>query len=137
MGSFNTLWFLFLSAPRSERKDLSPVRQAFAGGLGLPSSLTGVAISMIGCFGLLLQFGVFSSMTCQVGVLSTFRNAGLLSPIVYEYTLAPLINASANAVPASTPRGWSPAMDRYGQLVLLAGHWAHFCIVTNAGIDQQ
>lgn len=44
---------------------------------------------MIGLLGLTLQFGVFSPLTHRLGILPTFRTAGLAFPIVY--LLAPLL----------------------------------------------
>ncbi|KAL8726530.1 MAG: hypothetical protein Q9166_006662 [cf. Caloplaca sp. 2 TL-2023] len=91
VGSFLTLWFLFLSAPRDKVEEhADPSSQPLlAGGLGLPSSSTGIGISIIGTFGLMLQFGVFPSVTHRLGVLQAFRTAGLIFPIVY--ILAPLL----------------------------------------------
>lgn len=86
VGSFNTLWFLFLSAPRAQRPQSS---SGLAGGLGLPPASIGIGISMIGLLGLTLQFGVFSPLTHRLGILPTFRTAGLAFPIVY--LLAPLL----------------------------------------------
>lgn len=85
-GSFNTLWFLFLSAPRPDHPHNS---SGLAGGLGLSSASIGIGISMIGILGLTLQFGVFSSLTHKLGILPTFRAAGLVFPLVY--VLAPLL----------------------------------------------
>ncbi|KAL8735050.1 MAG: hypothetical protein Q9181_002972 [Wetmoreana brouardii] len=89
VGSFLTLWFLFHSAPRVKPKHTASSRLDLAGGLGLPSSQTGMGISIIGVLELILQFGVFSSVTHRFGVLATFRDAGLVFPVVY--TLAPLL----------------------------------------------
>lgn len=102
VGSFNTLWFLFLSAPRNAG---SHRPSGFAGGLGLPSSSTGIGISIIGVLGLTLQFSVFGSITHRVGVLSTFRTAALLFPVVYMLTplLTILPTRSAAPLPAD---GW-------------------------------
>ena len=86
VGSFNTLWFLFLSAPRPERQQSS---WSLAGGLGLTPSSTGIGISIIGIIGLTLQFGVFSSITYRYGVLPTFCVAALVFPVVYLF--APLL----------------------------------------------
>ena len=98
VGSFNTLWFLFLSAPRPERQQSS---WSLAGGLGLPSSSTGIGISIIGIIGLTLQFGVFSPITYRLGVLRTFRVAGLVFPVVY--LLAPLLTILPMRSPLPLP----------------------------------
>lgn len=106
VGSFNTLWFLFLSAPRNEHPQSSP---GLAGGLGLPSASTGIGISIIGILGLTLQFGIFSSLTHRLGILPTFRAAGLVFPVVY--VLAPLLallpmNRSPPGFPAGGGGAW-------------------------------
>lgn len=100
VGSFNTLWFLFLSAPRNEHPHSSP---GLAGGLGLPSTSTGIGISIIGILGLTLQFGVFSSLTHRLGILPTFRAAGLVFPVVYM--LAPLLTLLPMRSPPGFPAG--------------------------------
>ena len=98
VGSFNTLWFLFLSAPRNEE---SHSLSGFAGGLGLPASSTGIGISIIGILGLTLQFGVFGSITHRLGVLPTLRTAALLFPVVYM--LAPLLTVLPIRSPPPLP----------------------------------
>ena len=100
VGSFNTLWFLFLSAPRTERPQSS---LGLAGGLGLPSASTGIGLSIIGILGLTLQFGVFSTLTHRLGILPTFRTAGLLFPVVY--LLAPLLTILPMRSPPPSPAG--------------------------------
>ncbi|KAI4131410.1 MAG: hypothetical protein LQ338_001237 [Usnochroma carphineum] len=101
VGSFLTLWFLFLSAPRVQVDSA-----VFAGGLGLSSSSTGLGISIIGYFGLTLQFGVFSSITHRLGVLPTLRAAGLIFPVVYIIAPSLVLLPMRSAPPHPADGAW-------------------------------
>ncbi|KAB8346287.1 hypothetical protein FH972_023331 [Carpinus fangiana] len=96
VGAFNTLWFIFLSTPRFDPAHPEPPEHTeqrlpfkFTGGLGLPPPTIGMAIAIIGVFGLCMQFGVYSRVTHKLGVLPTFRLSNMFFPIAY--TLAPLL----------------------------------------------
>ena len=99
-----TVYSLRMSArsiPSGSSSSRQQSSRSLAGGLGLPSSSTGIGIIIIGIIALMLQFGVFSSVTYRLGVLRTFRVAGLVFPVVYLF--APLLTILPMRSPPPLP----------------------------------
>lgn len=100
LGAFNNLWFIFLSTPREAAGVKEHARRLpfhFSGGLGLDPPTIGFAIGILGAIGLVMQFGIYSSVTHRFGVLQTYRMALRLFPAVYA--LAPYLAVVATTSP--------------------------------------
>ena len=115
LGAFANMWFLFLSTPRFDPANPLPSQHtaqhlpfSFTGGLGLPPPTIGLAIGILGALGLSIQFGVYSTITHRLGVLSTYRYALILFPV--SYVLAPFLamlpTYHSAPHPADGPRVW-------------------------------
>lgn len=105
IGTFNSLWFIFLSTPRAAPLPTSPVTHPtlvfpffhFTGGLALQPRTIGLALALMGGIGLPLQLGLYPLATARWGTLSCWRLALLCFPLAY--TLAPYLAL----VPSSQP----------------------------------
>ncbi|KAM0333187.1 hypothetical protein ACHAQA_001847 [Verticillium albo-atrum] len=102
VGTFNSLWFVFLSTPVSTAKPESPVR--FTGGLGLPPSSIGFAMATLGTIGLALQLLVYPALSTRLGTLRSFRAFLPFFPLAY--TLVPYLALTPSTTPpsAATPK---------------------------------
>ena len=106
VGTFGTLYYIFLSSPRSS----GPVQLPFwfTGGLGLTSSSVGLAMAILGSIGILLQLLVYPAVSAKLGTLRSYRFALALFPIVYLLTpyLSLLPSSGGPEAPASGPLVW-------------------------------
>ena len=121
VGTFNSLWFIFLSADRFDPAHPFPSTHttqelpfSFTGGLGMPPTSVGLGMAILGAIGITLQLAVYPTVTSRVGTLRSFRYALLLFPIAYS--LAPYLAI----IPSST----KPPAQASGLLV-----WAGVCLV--------
>jgi hypothetical protein len=96
VGTFNALWFIFLSTPRYDPKHPQPPtlkKQSFPihfnGGLALLPAHIGLALSILGVIGICLQLFVYPSWSGRFGVLKSYQYSLLLFPICYS--LAPYL----------------------------------------------
>ncbi|KIW04232.1 uncharacterized protein PV09_04538 [Verruconis gallopava] len=96
VGTFNALWFIFLSTPRYDPKHPQPPalkHQSFPihfnGGLALSPAHIGLALSILGSIGICLQLFIYPSWSGRLGVVRSYRYSLLLFPICY--TLAPYL----------------------------------------------
>ncbi|KAF3357821.1 hypothetical protein VdG1_05486 [Verticillium dahliae VDG1] len=87
VGTFNSLWFVFLSTPVSTGPAAPPWR--FTGGLGLPPSSIGFAMATLGVIGLALQLLLYPRLSARLGTLRSFRASLPFFPLAY--TLAPYL----------------------------------------------
>ena len=108
IGTFSSLWYIFLSTPRSTEPFAPPF--AFAGGLGLPPSQVGAAMAVLGAIGITLQLAVYPPVAAALGTLRSYRAALALFPAVFALTpyLAVLPSTTAPPLPASGPGVWLP-----------------------------
>ncbi|KAK5166967.1 uncharacterized protein LTR77_007696 [Saxophila tyrrhenica] len=122
VGTFNNLWFVFLSTPRydpassqhrprsahpatgpSEALKTVPKNYhphlpfVFTGGLALPPPSIGTALAILGVIGISLQLLLYPRLSFRLGTTRSFRLSILLFPI--SYFLAPYLSA----LPSSTP----------------------------------
>lgn len=93
VGTFNALWFIFLSTPRYDPKKPSPPSLThpsfpihFNGGLALSTAHIGFALSILGVIGIFLQLVVYPSWSGKYGVVRSYRYSLLLFPICYTLT---------------------------------------------------
>ena len=110
LGTFNSLWFIFLSADRSPEVD----QTSFTGGLALRPQLVGLAMSILGFIGITLQVLIYPKVNDKYGVLPPYRLFVLCFPIAYA--LAPFLVL----VPSTT----SPPEPASGAAV-----WIAICLV--------
>jgi hypothetical protein len=106
LGTFNSLWYIFLSAPRYNPNDphppgFHPHGLHFTGGLGLPSPQIGLALAILGVIGITLQLLVYPSLSQRLGAALSFRIFLALFPLTYFLTPFLSIIYSSNAPPAS------------------------------------
>ena len=80
LGTFNSLWFIFLSADRWNPKDSAGKNSyqphglfVFTGGLNLPPVQVGTAMSILGVIGIALQILVYPKSNDKYGVLPLYR----------------------------------------------------------------
>lgn len=120
VGTFNSLWFVFLSTPRydpnaSQYDSRSaegsghnePVRVpenyrphlpfTFTGGLALPPSSIGTALAILGVLGISLQLLLYPRLSFYLGTVRSFRLSLPLFPL--SYSLAPFLAI----IPSSRP----------------------------------
>jgi hypothetical protein len=116
VGTFNSLWFIFLSTPRYDPAHPQPPtlkHQSFPihfnGGLALSPAHIGLALSILGVIGIFLQLFVYPSWSSRFGVVKSYRYSLVLFPICY--TLAPYL--------ALLPSTSSPPHEATGVVVWL------------------
>ena len=85
MGGFASLWTIFLSSqqrtPDESRHIDLPFR--FTGGLGMPPSTVGFAMSILGMIGILLQITLYPSINARYGLLRSTRVSLFVFPVAY------------------------------------------------------
>jgi hypothetical protein len=102
LGCFNALWFVFLSTPvydpaKPEPPDYVPsLPFKFTGGLGMPPQSVGLAMSLLGTIGILMQLFLYPPVSSRLGTIKSWRIFLALFPI--SYTLLPFLSI----VPSTT-----------------------------------
>lgn len=106
VGTFNNLWFVFLSTPRynpnpetSNTKTTTNLHLpsdyrpklpfTFTGGLALPPPAIGAALAILGLIGITLQLLLFPRLSFRLGTLRSFRLSLTFFP--FSYFLAPFL----------------------------------------------
>jgi len=136
LGTFNSLWFIFLSADRYNPSSSNTSHDAdsaikrsenyhphgpiiFTGGLALPPRLVGLAMSILGLIGITLQLLIYPRVNDKYGVLPPYRIATPLFPIAYF--LAPYLSLlAAHASTTEPPAAASGPAVWIAILVVLA-----------------
>ncbi|KAF2472476.1 MFS general substrate transporter [Lindgomyces ingoldianus] len=96
VGTFNSLWFIYLSAPRYDPvhphpKNFKPHGLIhFTGGLALPPPRIGLALAILGFVGITLQLFLYPKLSHRLGTAKSYRLFLLLFPITY--TLVPFLS---------------------------------------------
>nr|POE49059.1 putative membrane protein [Quercus suber] len=136
VGTFNALWFVFLSSARYDPQlqhrnntmatGQSPTNSTtvppislpenytpqlpfrFTGGLGLPPPSIGTALAILGVIGISLQLLLYPRLSFRLGIVPSYRLALLLFPISYLFApyLALTPSSSAPPSPASGAAIW-------------------------------
>jgi MFS family permease len=126
VGTFNNLWFVFLSTPRydphskhntslpSGYKPHAPF--TFTGGLALPPPSIGTALAILGVIGISMQLLLFPTLSFKLGTTRSFRLSLLLFP--FSYLLAPYLAVIPSSVVA--PEQASGAWVWLGITIVLA-----------------
>ncbi|KAF2239576.1 MFS general substrate transporter [Viridothelium virens] len=112
VGTFNNLWFIFLSTPRYDAAHPSsslklpssyhptpPLR--FTGGLGLPPSRIGLALALLGTIGITLQLLLYPRASTHLGTQRSYRLSLALFPLAY--VLAPFLALLPSSTPPPAP----------------------------------
>jgi hypothetical protein len=120
MGTFNNLWFVFLSTPVADPAH-PPPRQlpqklpfVFTGGLGMPPAHVGFAMAILGAIGINMQLFVYPLVNARIGTLRSWRIFLCLFPLAYF--CVPFLSL----IPSASP----PPHEKDGILV-----WVSICAV--------
>lgn len=115
IGTFNNLWFIFLSADRYESTETT-VSEAyrphgpfvFTGGLNWRPVQVGTAMSILGVIGITLQVLIYPKSNEKYGVLPLYRTFVYGFPIAYLLApyLAIIPSTASPPNPASGPFVW-------------------------------
>lgn len=103
IGTFNSLWAVFLSTPVYNPEKPQPpgfVPQLpfrFTGGLGLSPQKVGSAMALLGTIGIVLQLFLYPRLSARLGTLRSYRLFIVCFPIAY--TVIPFLSL----VPSTTP----------------------------------
>ncbi|OAF99894.1 MFS general substrate transporter, partial [Paraphaeosphaeria sporulosa] len=111
VGTFNPLWFTYLSAPRYDPDHpnppgFKPRGLHFTGGMALPPPRIGLALSILGVIGITLQLFLYPGLSSRLGTARSYRIFLLLFPVAYF--IAPVLSL----VPSTSkpPAGVSGAL---------------------------
>ncbi|KAI0387038.1 MFS general substrate transporter [Hypomontagnella monticulosa] len=116
VGTFNSLWFIFLSTPVFNPKDPDPpgftpqLPFRFTGGLGLPASSVGLAMAIMGVIGITMQLFLYPYLSSRLGTVRSWRTCLFLFPMAY--TLVPFLSV----VPSTT----APPSQKTGVMIWAA-----------------
>ncbi|KAH8599929.1 major facilitator superfamily domain-containing protein [Bisporella sp. PMI_857] len=86
LGGLSSLWPLFISSPHRNAKDPTTLPFYFTGGLGFQLSQVGLALSVLGVLGLVMQWILYPRVVAQYGLLYPFRLSMWLYPVAYFST---------------------------------------------------
>lgn len=95
VGTFNPLWFTYLSAPRYDPDHpyppgFEPRGLHFTGGMALPPPRIGLALSILGVIGITLQLFLYPGLSSRLGTARSYRIFLLLFPVAYF--IAPVLS---------------------------------------------
>ncbi|KAL6709845.1 hypothetical protein ACN47E_000630 [Coniothyrium glycines] len=96
VGGFNSLWFIYLSAPRYNPSSPYPPNYKphgffyFTGGLALPPPRIGLALAILGIIGISLQLFIYPQLSHRLGTAKSYRIFLALFP--FTYALAPFLS---------------------------------------------
>lgn len=106
LGTFQSIWAIFLSTPISDTKRRSfPI--FFNGGLGMLPRDVGVAMSLLGAIGVLAQLFIYPLLQDRFGTIKIWRKALLIFPLVYLLAPFPAYVASSPSLSDATARALS------------------------------
>ncbi|KAH0832690.1 hypothetical protein AYO21_04766 [Fonsecaea monophora] len=92
MGGFASLWTIFLSSARAtdEEKNTVHLPFVFTGGLQFSLPTIGLAMSILGFVGIILQLTLYPSINARFGLLRSTRWSLFVFPVAYA--LAPYLS---------------------------------------------
>ncbi|TQN66942.1 putative membrane protein [Colletotrichum shisoi] len=103
VGTFNSLWFVFLSTPTSATPPSLPFR--FSGGLGMPPQSVGMAMAILGVIGITLQLFVYPRLSARLGTVKAWRLFLYFFPVTYFLVPYLAVVPTTNAAPPPGPKG--------------------------------
>lgn len=86
LGTFNSLWFVFLSTPVHDPANSSLATRLpfqFTGGLGMQPQAVGFAMAVIGFLGIIMQVFLYPGIAARYNIVSLWRWSMPLYPVVY------------------------------------------------------
>ncbi|OAA71412.1 Major facilitator superfamily transporter [Cordyceps fumosorosea ARSEF 2679] len=88
IGTFNALWFVFLSTPVYDPSSSPPppprhLPFRFTGGLGMPPQRVGAAMAILGVIGILMQLFLYPNLSARLGTVRSWRLSLLCFPLAY------------------------------------------------------
>ncbi|KAL2072062.1 hypothetical protein VTL71DRAFT_11405 [Oculimacula yallundae] len=96
LGTFNSLWFVFLSTPVADPAHPDPpgfrrrLPFIFTGGLGMPPRDVGFAMAILGIIGISMQLLVYPIVNTKLGTVKSWRLFLYCFPVAY--TLVPYLS---------------------------------------------
>ncbi|KAH7026045.1 major facilitator superfamily domain-containing protein [Microdochium trichocladiopsis] len=121
VGTFNSLYFVFLSTPVYDPKkdpDLAPkLPWRFTGGVGLKPSSVGLAMALVGAIGITMQLFLYPWLSSRFGTLRSWRMAMFLFPLAY-ITLPYLAVVPSTSAPPEPKTGAAVWMALTGILLI-------------------
>jgi hypothetical protein len=108
VGTYNSLWFVFLSTPVYDPANPPPSLPTpqlpfrFTGGLGLPPREVGVAMAILGVIGITLQLLFYPPVASRLGTLCSWRLFLLCFPV--SYFLIPYLSVVPSSASAPPPQ---------------------------------
>jgi hypothetical protein len=111
LGTFNSLWFVFLSTPvydptnPPESSSAALARKLpfiFTGGLGLRPREVGMAMAILGVIGIVLQLAVYPRLSARLGTVRSWRLFLLFFP--FTYFLVPYLSLVPSASSPPSPK---------------------------------
>ncbi|KAJ0158936.1 putative membrane protein [Colletotrichum tanaceti] len=103
VGTFNSLWFVFLSTPTSATPPSLPFR--FSGGLGMPPQSVGMAMAILGVIGITLQLCVYPRLSARLGTVKAWRLFLYFFPVTYFLVPYLAVVPTTDAAPPPGPKG--------------------------------
>lgn len=120
LGTFSTLWAVFLSTPVSDEPssttDQNPLK--FSGGLGLQPRTVGVIMSALSALVVALQVLLYPRANDRLGTLRVWHYALYLFPVAYFLAPFPALVASRHP-PDSQPHSAPAARPEYAAVALV------------------
>ena len=110
VGTFNSLWFVFLSTPVYDPANTATSPNAlvrnppfiFTGGLGLQPREVGMAMAILGAIGIGLQLGLYPWLSARLGTVRSWRCFLLFFP--FAYFLVPYLSLVPSSSPPPSPK---------------------------------
>ncbi|KAB5515265.1 major facilitator superfamily domain-containing protein [Coniochaeta sp. 2T2.1] len=110
VGTFNSLWFVFLSTPVYDGDKAPESSHAlqrkppffFTGGLGLQPREVGMAMAILGVLGISLQLLVYPKLSARLGTLRSWRLFLMCFP--FTYFLVPYLSLVPSISPPPHPK---------------------------------
>ena len=116
VGTFNNLWFIFLSADRYDNAHPPPQPSnyhphlpfVFTGGLAMPPRQVGIAMAILGVIGITLQLAIYPRVNDRWGTIASYRIFVYCFPIAYAIApyLAVVPSSTGPPAPAAGVRVW-------------------------------
>ncbi|KAF0321894.1 putative membrane protein [Colletotrichum asianum] len=103
VGTFNALWFVFLSTPTSTSPPHLPFR--FTGGLGMPPQSVGLAMAILGVIGITLQLFVYPRLSARLGTVRAWRLFLYFFPLTYFLVPYLSVVPTTPSAPPPGPKG--------------------------------
>lgn len=125
IGTFQSLWFVFLSTPvydPASSKHETRLPFHFTGGIGLQPKSVGLAMSILGVIGIIMQLFLYPNVSARLGTIKSWRLSLLCFPVAYF--LVPYLSV----VPSSA----APPAAKSGALI-----WLAICGVLIVGVSGR